>query len=198
MKWNELTIEIKRGFMAPNWIKRWWKPSIESIAINGWHSGKKIGSELRNANDNFQMVKMNSKTLLISHLIIWKSYLLLWLWFYSIFIMKHVFLIHLMLFWTSLQLMSRLVVHIYFKNDMTTKNTFILIFWTLLKMKKDLKRTFISFSSFDNSEKITPGVFFQLFSNSDNVKILSSTCHFELVKLNELIPTQYKFNHFPE
>ena len=73
---------------------------------------------------------------------------------------------------------------------------FLLIFWALLKMKNDLKHTFISFLSFDNSEKGTPGVFFQLFSKSDNVKRLSSTCHFELVKVNELISTQYKFNPF--
>ena len=65
-------------------------------------------------------------------------------------------------------------------------------------MKKDLKRSFISFSGFDNSEKGTPGVFFQLFSDSDNVKILPSTCHFKLVKVNELISTQYKFNPFPD
>ena len=39
--------------------------------------GKKIGSELQNANGNFKMVKMNGKTLLIRHLIIFKSYLLL-------------------------------------------------------------------------------------------------------------------------
>ena len=75
---------------------------------------------------------------------------------------------------------------------------FLLIFRALLKMKKDLKCTFISFSSFDNSKKGTPGVFFQLFSDSDNVKRLSSTCHFGLVKLNELISTQYKFNPFPD
>ena len=166
--------------------------------INSWISGAKTGFELQNENCNFQMVKMNSKTLLISHLIICKSYLLLWLWFYSIFIMKRVFLIHFMLFWTGLQLMSRLVVHIYFKNDLNTKHTFILIFWALIKTKKDLKRTFISFSSFDNSEKGTLGVFFQLFSDSDNVKILSSTCLFELVEVNELISTQYKFKPFPE
>ena len=65
-------------------------------------------------------------------------------------------------------------------------------------MKKDLKHTFMSFSSFDNSEKGTPRVFFQLFSDSDNVKILPSTCLFELVKVNESIPTQYKFNPFPD
>ena len=74
--------------------------------------------------------------------------------------MKQVFLIHLMLFWTSFQLMSRLVMHIYFKNDLTTKHTFILIFQALIKMKKDLKCTFISFSSFDNNKKGTYGVFF--------------------------------------
>ena len=61
-------------------------------------------------------------------------------------------------------------------------------------MKKDMKHTFISFSSFDNNEKGTHGVFFQLFSDSDNVKRLPSTCLFELVKVNELISTQYKFN----
>ena len=53
-------------------------------------------------------------------------------------------------------------------------------------MKKDLKRTFISYLSFDNSKKGTPGVLFQLFLDSDNVKRLPSTCHFELVKVNEL------------
>ena len=74
---------------------------------------------------------------------------------------------------------------------------FLLIFRALLKMKKDLKHTFISFSSFYKNEKGTLGVFFQLFSDSDNVKILSITCHFELVKVNELISTQYKFNSFP-
>ena len=73
---------------------------------------------------------------------------------------------------------------------------FLLIFRALLKMKNDLKHTFISFSSFDNSEKGTPGVFFYLFSDFDNVKRLLSTCLFELVKLNELISTQYKFNPF--
>ena len=75
---------------------------------------------------------------------------------------------------------------------------FLLIFRALLKTKKDLKCTFISFSSFNNSEKGTPGVFFQHFSDSDNVKILPSTCYFELVKVNELISTQYKFNPFPD
>ena len=75
---------------------------------------------------------------------------------------------------------------------------FLLIFLALLKMKKDLKCTFISFSSFDNSEKGTTGVFFQLFSNSDNVKRLSSTCLFKLIKVNELISTQYNFNPFPD
>ena len=73
---------------------------------------------------------------------------------------------------------------------------FLFIFRALLKTKKDLKHTFISFSSFDNNKKGTPGVFFQLFLDSDNVKILSSTCHFELVKVNELISTQYNFNPF--
>ena len=92
--------------------------------------------------------------------------------------------------------MNKLVIQIYFKNDLTIKHSFILIFQALLKMKKDLKCTFISFSSFDKSEKWTPGVFFQLFSEFDNVKILPSTCHFELVKVNELISTQYKFNPF--
>ena len=60
-----------------------------------------------------------------------------------------------------------------------------ILFRALLKTKKDLKCTFISFSSFDNSEKGTPRVFFQLFSNSDNVKILPSTWIFELVKVND-------------
>ena len=73
---------------------------------------------------------------------------------------------------------------------------FILIFRTLLKMKRYLKHTFISFSSFDNNKKGTPRVFFQLFSDSDNVKRFPSTCLFELVKVNELISTQYKFNPF--
>ena len=131
------------------------KHSYQLHPMNNWSLGEKTGSELQMC-----MVKMKSKNLLISHLIIWKSYLLLWLWFYSIFIMKKVFLIHLMLFWTGLQLMSRLVMHIYFKNDLTTKHNFILIFWALIKMKKDLKHTFISFSSFDNTEKGTLGVFF--------------------------------------
>ena len=146
--------------MAPTWIKRRGKPSTKSIAINSWSSGEKTGLELQNENGNFQMVKMNIKTLLISHLIICNSYLFLWLWFYSIFIMKWVFLIHLMLFWTSLQLMRRIVVQIYFKNDLTTKHTFILIFRALIKMKKYLKHTFISFSSFGNNKKGMPGVFF--------------------------------------
>ena len=146
--------------MAPTWIKQWGKPSTKSIAINSWSSGEKTGSELQNENGNFQMVKMNSKTLLISHLIICNSYLLLWVWFYSIFTMKHVFLIHFMLFRTCLQLMRKLVVHIYFKNDLTKKHNFILIFRALIKMKKDLKHTFIYFSSFDNNEKGTHGVFF--------------------------------------
>ena len=73
---------------------------------------------------------------------------------------------------------------------------FLLIFQALLKTKKDLKCTFISFLSFDNSEKGTPGVFFQLFSDFDYVKRLPSTCIFELVKVSELISTQYKFNPF--
>ena len=100
MKWNKKTTERKRRLIAPTWIKRRGKSSTESIAINGWSLGVKTGSELKNENGNFQMVKMNSKTLLISHLIIWKSYLFLLLWFYSIFTMKQVFLIHLILFWT--------------------------------------------------------------------------------------------------
>ena len=74
--------------------------------------------------------------------------------------MKQVFLIHLMLFWIGLQLTYQISRAHLFKNDLTTKHTFILIFLALIKMKKDLKRTFISFSSFDNSEKGTLGVFF--------------------------------------
>ena len=87
--------------MELTWIKQRWNISIEMITIKSSSLGEKSGSELQNENGNFGMVKMNSKTIFISHLIIFKSYLLLWLWFYSIFIMKHVFLIHFMLFWTG-------------------------------------------------------------------------------------------------
>ena len=40
------------------------------------------------------------------------------------------------------------------------------------------------------------GVLFQLFSDSKNMKILPITCLFELVKVNEKMSTQYKFNPF--
>ena len=93
---------------------------------------------------------------------------------------------------------SRLVMNIYFENDLTPKNIFILIFRALIKTRKNLKRTFVSFLSFDNSKKGTLGVFFQPFSNSTSMKIFPSTCLFELVKVNELISTQYQFNPFPE
>ena len=79
MKGNELTTERKRGFMALTWIKWRWKPSIESIAIKNWSLGEKTGSELQNANGNYWMVKMNSKIIFNSHLIIFKLHLLLWL-----------------------------------------------------------------------------------------------------------------------
>ena len=115
------------------------------------------------------------------------------------FIMKRVFLIHLMLFWignTTDEQVS--CADLFQRKTWPQSMLFLLIFRALLKMKKDLKRTFISFSSFNNSEKGTLGVFFQLFSNSDNVKRLPSTCNFKLVKVNELISTQYKFNPFPD
>ena len=114
------------------------------------------------------------------------------------FIMKQVFLIHLMLFWTGYKTDEQISRADLFQWKTWPQSIlFLLIFRALLKMKNYLKCTFISFSSFDNSEKGTPEVFFQLFSNSDNVKISLSTCLFELVKVNELISTQYKFNPFP-
>jgi len=42
------------------------------------------------------------------------------------------------------------------------------------------------------------GVLFQLFLDSQNMEILSSTCIFKLVKVNEKTHTQYKFNPFPD
>ena len=86
--------------------------------------------------------------------------------------------------------MNRLIVQIYLKNDLTTKHTFSPYFSSLVKNEKGFE------AHFYNSEKGTPGVFFQLFSDSNNVKILPSTCLFELIKVNELISTRYKFNPF--
>ena len=42
----------------------------------------------------------------------------------------------------------------------------------------------------------SPGVNFQRFSDSRKMKILSSTCHFKLVKVNELTWSQYTFTPF--
>ena len=56
---------------------------------------------------------------------------------------------------------------------------------------------FISFSDSLNKQKRNPlRVIFQLFCDSQKLKILSSTCHFELIKENELKLSQYKFTHF--
>ena len=113
--------------------------------------------------------------------------------------MKQVFLIHLMLLWIG-NTTDEKISHadLFQRKTWPQSILFLLIFWALLKMEKDLKCTFISFSSFYNSEKGTPGVFFQLFLDSDNVKRFPRTCIFELVKVNELISTQYKFNPFPD
>ena len=63
-------------------------------------------------------------------------------------------------------------------------------------MKKELKCTFIFFWALMNAKKEPPGFFFQLFSDSNNVKRLLSTCLFDLVKLNEMTSTLYNFNPF--
>ena len=94
--------------------------------------------------------------------------------------------------------MNRLVVPNFSKNDLTRKHGFPPYFSSSDKNEKGFEAHFISFLSFDKSEKGTLGVFFQLFLDFDNVKILSSTCLFELVKVNESISTQYKFNPFPD
>ena len=61
----------------------------------------KTGLELQNPYGNFEMVKMNGKTLLISHLIIENHIYCCDYGFYSFFAMKQELLIRLMLFWTS-------------------------------------------------------------------------------------------------
>ena len=131
--------------MAPTWIKRWWQLSTKTITINGWCSGAKTGSELQNENGNFQMVKMNSKTLLISHLIIYKSYLLLWLWFYSIFIMKQVFLIYLMLFWIGFATDEQISRADLFQEWFDHKSYFYPYFLSFFKNKKGLEAHFYLF-----------------------------------------------------
>ena len=65
--------------------------------------------------------------------------------------------------------------------------------WTTLTTKQ----TFISFSSLVKNEKITPlGVLFKLFSDSQNMKRLSSSCPFQLVKGLETISLLYYFMLF--
>ena len=74
--------------------------------------------------------------------------------------MKQVFLIHLMLFWTGNTTDEQISRADLFQRMTWLRIIFLLIFRALLKTKKDLKHTFISFSSFDSSEKGTLGDFF--------------------------------------
>ena len=138
------------------------------------------------------------KTLLFSQFDYFKSYLMSWLWFLFIFAMKHVFLICLMVFWTCFTAdivgLSCTLIQEWFDH----KAYFYPSFSSFDKNEKGLEAHFYYFLSFDNSKKGTLGVFFYLFSISDNVKRLSSTCIFELIKVNETTSTQYKFNPFPD
>ena len=61
------------------------------------------------------------------------------------------------------------------------------------------EHTFIYFSSsVKHRKRNSPRVLFKLFSDSRNMKILSSACPFQLVNKLEMTSTQYKFNAFPD
>ena len=134
------------------------------------------------------MVKMNGNTLIISHLIISKSYLLLWIWllfifFYetSIFNLFDVVLNRLYNCYRKLYVHTysrmiwpqRIILSLLFKLWKKWKgnwSTLLSLFWALITVKKEpLESSFI------------------FFSESNIVKRFPSTCLFELVKLNDNI-----------